>query len=332
MNSFAQPLFLGLLLLIPIWLLFRLKQKRNTEAVLQLSTIQKSAIKQNWKTKTRPYLFVLKIFSFICLIIALARPQEVEKSNFTSFKNGIDIVIATDVSGSMLATDLQPNRLEAIKTVATDFIKNRPNDRIGLVVYAGESYTKAPVTSDKLMVLNALSEVQYNGMVLQDGTAIGIGLATAVNRLKESKSKTKIIILLTDGVNNVGSLDPITAAEIAKEFNIRVYTIGVGTNGVANFPYAKDANGNIVFQKQKVEIDEKLMQQIAKITNGKYFRATSNDKLTAIYEEIDSLEKSVIKEEVQVNFNEIFRFWAILALVFLLLEFILKQTIYKSFI
>ena len=187
----------------------------------------------SWKARLRPYLFVLRILTLAGIIVALARPRSTEKSNFSSFKNGIDLVIASDVSGSVMATDLKPNRLEAVKNVAANFIKNRPNDRIGLVVYAGESYTRTPVTSDKLMVLQSLAEVQYNGFALQDGTAIGLGLATAINRLKESPTKSKVIILLTDGVNNAGSLDPITAAEIAKEYGIKVYTIGVGTNGIA---------------------------------------------------------------------------------------------------
>lgn len=266
------------------------------------------------------------------VIIALARPRNTQKSSFTASKNGIDIVIATDVSGSMLATDFKPNRLEAIKKVAETFIQKRTNDRIGLVVYAGESYTKTPVTSDKIMLLNALREVQYNGLVLQDGTAIGIGLGTAINRIKNSKAKSKIIILLTDGVNNVGSLDPVSAAEIAKDFGIKVYTVGVGTNGMANFPVAKDSNGNIIFQPQKVEIDEKILQEIASITKGKYFRATDNNKLQAIYDEIDGLEKSKITENQLLLFDEQFRVWLLIGLLFLVLEMILSRTLFKSFI
>ena len=286
----------------------------------------------SWKARLRPYLFVLRRLALAGLIVALARPSSAEKSKFSSFKIGIDIVIASDVSGSMMATDLKPNRLEAVKNVAANFIKNRPNDRIGLVVYAGESYTRTPVTSDKLMVLQSLAEVQYNGFALQDGTAIGLGLATAINRLKESPTKSKVVILLTDGVNNAGSLDPITAAEIAKEYGIKVYTIGVGTNGIANFPIAKDAAGNLVFQPQKVEIDESLMKQIATITKGKYFRANSTEKLEAIYKEIDALEKSIIKEEKHIQFDENYRPWVLVALFFLLAEFVLNRTVFKSFI
>jgi Ca-activated chloride channel family protein len=282
--------------------------------------------------KCRPFLFLLKIVALGFVIIALARPRNTQKSSYTDSKNGIDIVIATDVSGSMLATDFKPNRLEAIKKVAESFIQKRTNDRIGLVVYAGESYTKTPVTSDKTMLLSALREVQYNGLVLQDGTAIGIGLGTAINRIKNSKAKSKIIILLTDGVNNVGSLDPISAAEIAKDYGIKVYTVGVGTNGMANFPVAKDSNGNIVFQPQKVEIDEKILQEIAAITKGKYFRATDNNKLEAIYDEIDGLEKSKITENRLMLFDEQFRSWLLIGLFVLILEMILSRTLFKSFI
>jgi Ca-activated chloride channel family protein len=277
-------------------------------------------------------LFLLKLVALGFVIIALARPRNTQKSSYTDSKNGIDIVIATDVSGSMLATDFKPNRLEAIKKVAESFIQKRTNDRIGLVVYAGESYTKTPVTSDKTMLLSALREVQYNGLVLQDGTAIGIGLGTAINRIKNSKAKSKIIILLTDGVNNVGSLDPISAAEIAKDYGIKVYTVGVGTNGMANFPVAKDSNGNIVFQPQKVEIDEKILQEIAAITKGKYFRATDNNKLEAIYDEIDGLEKSKISENRLMLFDEQFRSWLLIGLFVLILEMILSRTLFKSFI
>ena len=291
-SSFMHPHFLWLLLVFPVALYWHYFIKNQQDVALKMSTIEGLSTKKSLLIQLRPFLYVLKLLALGFIIIALARPRNTQKSSYTDNTSGIDIVIATDVSGSMLATDFKPNRLEAIKEVAHSFIQKRVNDRIGLVVYAGESYTRTPVTSDKAMLLNSLKEVQYNGMVLQDGTAIGIGLATAINRLKDSKTKSKIIILLTDGVNNLGSLDPISAAEIAKAYGIKVYTVGVGTNGMANFPVAKDTNGNIVFQPQKVEIDEKLMQEIATTTNGKYFRATDNKKLEAIYDEIDRLEKS----------------------------------------
>jgi Ca-activated chloride channel homolog len=327
-----HPHFLWLLLVIPIALYWHYFIKNQQEVAIKMSTIEGLSTNKSLLIKLRPFLYVLKLLALGFIIIALARPRNTQKSSYTDNTSGIDIVIATDVSGSMLATDFKPNRLEAIKQVAYNFIQKRVNDRIGLVVYAGESYTRTPVTSDKAMLLNSLQEVQYNGMVLQDGTAIGIGLATAINRLKDSKTKSKIIILLTDGVNNLGSLDPITAAEIAKTYGIKVYTVGVGTNGMANFPVAKDANGNIVFQPQKVEIDEKLMQEIATITNGKYFRATDNKKLEAIYDEIDRLEKSKITENRFMMFDEQFRPWLLIGLFLLALEMILSRTLFKSFI
>ena len=331
-SSFMHPHFLWLLLVIPIALFWHYFIKNQQDVALKMSTTEGLSTKKTLLIKLRPFLFVLKLLALGFIIIALARPRNTQKSSYTDNTSGIDIVIATDVSGSMLATDFKPNRLEAIKEVAHSFIQKRTNDRIGLVVYAGESYTRTPVTSDKAMLLNSLKEVQYNGLVLQDGTAIGIGLATAINRLKDSKTKSKIIILLTDGVNNVGSLDPISAAEIAKAYGIKVYTVGVGTNGMANFPVAKDANGTIVFQPQKVEIDEKLMQEIATTTNGKYFRATDNKKLEAIYDEIDRLEKSKITENRFMMFDEQFRPWLLIGLFLLVLEMIVSRTIFKSFI
>lgn len=331
-SSFMHPHFLWLLLVIPIALFWHYFIKNQQDVALKMSTTEGLSRQKTLLIKLRPFLYVLKLLALGFIIIALARPRNTQKSSYTDNTSGIDIVIATDVSGSMLATDFKPNRLEAIKEVAHTFIQKRVNDRIGLVVYAGESYTRTPVTSDKAMLLNSLKEVQYNGMVLQDGTAIGIGLATAINRLKDSKTKSKIIILLTDGVNNLGSLDPISAAEIAKTYGIKVYTVGVGTNGMANFPVAKDANGNIVFQPQKVEIDEKLMQEIATTTNGKYFRATDNKKLEAIYDEIDRLEKSKITENRFMMFDEQFRPWLLIGLFLLALEMILSRTLFKSFI
>lgn len=331
-SSFMHPHFLWLLLVLPAAVYWHYFVKKQQDVAIKMSSTEGFSMEKTLLMKLRPFLYVLKVLALGCIIIALARPRNTQKSSFTDNTNGIDIVIATDVSGSMLATDFKPNRLEAIKEVAFNFVQKRTNDRIGLVVYAGESYTRTPVTSDKTMLLNSLKEVQYNGMVLQDGTAIGIGLATAINRIKDSKTKSKIIILLTDGVNNLGSLDPISAAEIAKSYGIKVYTVGVGTNGMANFPVAKDANGNIVFQPQKVEIDEKLMQEIATITNGKYFRATDNKKLEAIYDEIDRLEKSKITENRFMMFDEQFRPWLLFGLFLLVLEMVVSRTLFKSFI
>jgi Ca-activated chloride channel family protein len=239
--------------------------------------------------------------------------------------------MAIDVSGSMLAKDLKPNRMEALKRVAASFVDERPNDRIGLVVYAAESYTKTPVTSDKAIVQEAIKSIKYDN-VLQDGTGIGMGLATAVNRLKDSKAKSKVIILLTDGVNNAGFIEPETASDIARQYGIKVYTIGIGTNGMAMFPYAIAPNGGFLFQMMKVEIDEQLMKNIARKTDGKYFRATSNDKLAQIYNEINKLETTEIEELKFYDYDEKFRFFVLLAGLLLLIEVGLRNTVYRSFI
>jgi Ca-activated chloride channel family protein len=265
------------------------------------------------------------------LIVALARPRNVSVSSRTKTNKGIDIVMAIDVSASMLARDLKPNRLEALKKVANDFVNQRPNDRIGIVVYAGESFTKTPITSDKRIVRNTISEIKWGE--LDGGTAIGMGLGSAVNRLKESKAKSKVIILLTDGVNNTGFVDPKTATELAIGLEIKVYTIGLGTNGTASFPYAKDPKtGKLLFRNSPVEIDEELLKYIAKETDGKYFRATDNTKLKAIYEEINKLEKTEIEEFKYYNYQERYRLLVILAGLFILIEVLLKNTIFRSFI
>lgn len=281
--------------------------------------------------KLKPLLFVLRIVALSALIVAMARPRTVDVSNKTNSTNGIDIVIASDVSGSMLAKDLKPDRLEALKVVAADFVKARVNDRIGVVVYAAEAYTKTPVTSDKAVVLEAINSIQYDN-VLQDGTGIGMGLATAVNRLKDSKAKSKVIILMTDGVNNAGFIEPIMASEIAAEYGIKVYTIGIGTNGNAMFPYAYAPNGGFLFKMMPVEIDQELMKEIAKKTGGKYFRAQDNRGLENIYDEINKLEKTKVEELKYVNYDEKFRPLVWLAGLLLLIEIILRNTIFRSFI
>ena len=247
------------------------------------------------------------------------------------FVEDIDIVMAIDVSGSMLAKDLKPNRMEALKRVAADFVEERPNDRIGLVLYASEAYTKTPVTSDKAIILEAIKGIKYE-TTLQDGTGIGMGLATAVNRLKDSKAKSRVIILLTDGVNNAGFIEPETASDIAKQYGIKVYTIGLGTNGMAESPYAYAPNGGFLFKMQKVEIDEKLMRNIAKKTDGTYFRATSNDKLAEIYNSINKLETTEIQELKFYDYDEKYRFFVLFAGLMLLLEVGLRNTVYRSFI
>jgi Ca-activated chloride channel family protein len=258
-------------------------------------------------------------------VIAVARPQSA-LSWQNSTTEGIDIVIATDISGSMLAEDLKPNRLEAGKNIAIDFIKDRPDDRIGLVIFSGESFTQCPLTIDHDVLINLFKDVN-NGMV-DDGTAIGMGLATAVNRLKDSEAKSKVVILLTDGSNTGGSIPPLTAAEIAKKMNIRVYTVGVGTKGMA--PYPVRTTQGIQYQQVPVTIDETTLTGIAKVTGGKYFRATNNEKLKEIYQQIDKLEKAKIAVTEYHKKTERFLPFVLIALLFLLLEFALRNTIFKG--
>ncbi len=329
--SFLNPQFFWLFLLIPVAVAFYLWKRKEQTATLKISSTKGFAGSQSFITKLKPFLIVLRILSLALIIIALARPRTVDISNKTKTTKGIDIVMAMDVSGSMLAKDLKPNRMEALKEVAQNFVYDRPNDRIGLVVYASEAYTKTPVTSDKAIVLDAIKGVNYD-RILQDGTGIGMGLTTAVNRLKDSKAKSRIIILLTDGVNNNGFIDPDMAAEIAQKFKIKVYTIGIGTNGMAEFPYAIAANGSFLFKMMPVEIDEKLLRRIANKTGGKYFRATSNSKLENIYNEINKLETTEIEELKFYDYDEKFRFFALLGGLFLLIEIGLRNTVYKSFI
>jgi len=327
-NPFANPEFLWLLLVIPLlvaWLL--LKQKKSLVPLKMPST---KGFNNSIYNRLKPMLFILRLLSISALIIGLARPQNSSENTKTDTTKGIDIVMAIDVSSSMLAKDLSPNRLVALKEVASNFIKDRPNDRIGLVVYAGESYTKTPITSDKRLVLEALKEIKYGA--LTDGTAIGMGLATSVNRLKDSKALSKVIILLTDGVNNAGFIEPATAAELAVEYDIKTYTIGLGTNGNALSPIAYNPDGSFRYGMAEVQIDEALLEQIATLTGGKYFRATDNKKLEAIYNEINSLEKTEVATFKFYAYEEKFRPWAIAALVFFLLEWALKNTLFKSFI
>jgi Ca-activated chloride channel family protein len=278
-----------------------------------------------------PFLGVFRLLALTALIVAMARPRTVDISNKTKTTKGIDIVMAIDVSGSMLAKDLKPNRMEALKKVAASFVEERPNDRIGLVVYASEAYTKTPVTSDKAIIQQAIESIKYDN-VLQDGTGIGMGLATAVNRLKDSKAKSKVIILLTDGVNNAGFIEPETASDIAKQYGIKVYTVGIGTNGMAEFPYAIAPNGQFLFRMMQVEIDEQLMKNIARKTDGKYFRATSNNKLEEIYAAINKLETTEIEELKFYDYDEKYRPFVWLAGFLLLLELGLRNTVYRSFI
>jgi Ca-activated chloride channel homolog len=329
--SFLNPEFFWLLLLIPAaaaWLY--LKRDQQT-ATLKISSTAGFSGSKSFFVKLYPFLGVFRLFALMALIVAMARPRTVDISNKTKTTKGIDIVMAIDVSGSMLAKDLKPNRMEALKKVAASFVDERPNDRIGLVVYASEAYTKTPVTSDKAIILQAIESIKYDN-VLQDGTGIGMGLATAVNRLKDSKAKSKVIILLTDGVNNAGFIEPETASDIAKQYGIKVYTVGIGTNGMAEFPYAIAPNGQFLFRMMQVEIDEQLMKNIARKTDGKYFRATSNNKLEEIYAAINKLETTEIEELKFYDYDEKYRPFVWLAGFLLLLELGLRNTVYRSFI
>lgn len=329
--TFLNPEFFWLFLLIPVAVVWLFWKKNQTTATLKISSIQGFKNSNSLLVKLKPILNVFRVLALSSLIVAMARPRTVDVSNRTKTTKGIDIVMAVDVSGSMLAKDLKPNRMEALKRVAADFVEERPNDRIGLVVYASEAYTKTPVTSDKAVILDAINGIKYDN-VLQDGTGIGMGLATAVNRLKDSKAKSKVVILLTDGVNNAGFIEPETASGIAKQYGIKVYTIGIGSNGMAMFPYAVAPNGQFLFQMMKVEIDEQLLKSIARKTDGKYFRATSNSKLAEIYASINKLETTEIEELKFYDYDEKFRPFVWFAGFLLLLEIGLRKTVFKSFI
>lgn len=329
--EFVNPQFFWLFLLLPVLLLWYFWKRKKQTAPLKISSIKGFQTGKNWLARLRPLLFVFRLLAISALIIAMARPRTVDESTRIKTTQGIDIVMAIDVSASMLARDLRPNRLEALKTVAARFINARPNDRIGLVEYAGESYTKTPLTSDKSIVLSSLKGIEYN-TIIEGGTAIGSGLATAVNRLKESKAKSKVIILLTDGVNNSGYIDPSIASELAVEFGIKVYTIGLGSNGMAMSPIGIKPNGSFQYGNVPVEIDEALLKEIAKTTGGQYFRATTTTKLNEIYEEINKLEKTDIEEFKYKNYDEMFRPWVFLALGLLGLDLLLRYTVYKSFV
>ncbi|GAA4801190.1 VWA domain-containing protein [Litoribaculum gwangyangense] len=330
--DFVNKEFFWLLLALPLAILWYVFKNKKQTAELKISSLKGFKITNSWLPKLRHLLFILRLTALVLLIMALARPQTVDVSTKTKTTRGIDIVMAIDVSASMLAKDLSPNRLEALKEVASDFIKGRPNDRIGLVEYAGESYTKTPITSDKAIVLRSLSSIRYN-TIIEGGTAIGMGLATAVNRLKDSKATSKVIILLTDGVNNSGFIDPKIASELAVEYGIKVYTIGLGTNGMALTPIAIDPRtGNFQYGRSQVEIDETLLKEIADATGGKYFRATNNKKLEEIYKEINKLEKTEIEEFKFYNYEEKYRPLVLLAGILLLLELLLRYTVFRSFV
>ena len=321
--SFAHPIFFGLLLLIPLMIWWQMRSKKEDSPAMRFTTLSGlDAAQAGGKARFRPVLFVLRIITLMALAIALARPQS---SNTTENidSEGIDIVLAIDVSGSMVAEDFKPNRIEAAKAVALKFVDQRPTDRIGLVIFSGESFTMCPITIDHNVLKEQIAQVK-NGMIV-DGTSIGMGLATAVDRLRYSKGKSKVIILMTDGVNNMGLIDPNTALEIAKAYKVRVYTIGIGTQGMAPMPMP---NGQK--QMQPVDLDEPLLKKIAGETNGRYFRATGNESLSNIYSDIDKLEKTKIDITSYKHYAELFFPFAMIAVVCLVLEMLLRYTVFKS--
>ena len=323
---FASPYYLWLLTLLVPMIGYYVWRTLQGGAAIRISSV--AGVVRAPKT-VRYYLrhlpFALRAAAFALLVVALARPQDVEQ-NVRTNTEGIDIMRAIGVSGSMLARDFQPDRITAAKEVAGSFIAHRYGDRIGLVAFAGEAFTQSPLTTDQSTLQTLLARIRSG--LIEDGTAIGNGLATAINRLRESEAKSKVIILLTDGVNNRGEIAPLTAAEIAKAQGIRVYTIGVGTEGMAPYP-AIDMFGNITFVNQKVEIDEKTLTAISDMTGGKYFRATDKAKLKAIYDEINQLEKSKVEVTEHVSYHELYLAWVLAALGLLLAEFLLANLVLK---
>ena len=324
---FANPTYLYLLLLlIPMigWYIWKLCK---SQASLQVSSSEAfdAPGATSWKVYLRHVPFILRMAAVAVLIIILARPQSTNSWQNTSTE-GIDIVLAMDISSSMLAQDLKPNRLEASKDVAASFINGRPNDNIGLVVFAAESFTQCPLTTDHTVLLNLFKDIQPG--IIQDGTAIGLGLANAVSRIKDSQAKSKVIILLTDGVNNAGEIAPVTAAEIAKTFGIRVYSIGVGTQGMA--PYTFQTAFGVQYQDIQVEIDEATLKQVAATTGGQYFRATDNASLKEIYSEIDKMEKTKISVQQYSKKQEEYKNWALLLFALLLVEILLRNTLLRN--
>jgi Ca-activated chloride channel family protein len=323
---FSQPAFFGLFLVIPLLIWWELKRSDKAQATVLFSSVRAFRGTRSWRSFLRPLMFIFRLLAISCLIVALARPQTRNDEQLVNGE-GIDIVLCLDISGSMLAQDFTPNRMEAAKNVASEFIDNRPTDRIGLVIFSGEAFTMCPLTTDRNVLKTQLFNVSSG--LLEDGTAIGSGLATGVDRLRNSPSKSKVIILLTDGENNGGLIDPNTAKEIAKSVGVRVYTVGMGTEGFAPVPV--QTPGGIVMQREKVNIDEKLLTQIANETGGHYYRAKDNESLKAIYSEIDHLEKSKIEVSSIRRYTEEFFPFALAASIFLLLELLLRWTVLRKF-
>lgn len=329
--TFANVEYLFLLVLLIPYVVWYVMQHRKMEPSMQVSTTRMyMKAPRSWKVYLVHAPFLLRVVTFVMIVLVLARPQTTDNWQNTEIE-GIDIMLAVDVSTSMLAEDLRPNRIEAAKEVAAEFINGRPNDNIGLTIFAGEAFTQCPLTIDHGVLLNLFRSVScemvQRGMI-EDGTAIGMGLANAVSRLKDSKAKSKVVILLTDGVNNRGDISPLMAAEIAKQFGVRVYTIGVGTNGTA--PYPMPTYAGIQYVQVPVEIDEAVLTQIAATTNGNYFRATSNSKLKEVYQEIDKLEKTKLNVKEFSKREEAYHVFALVAFLCILLEILLRNTVLKK--
>lgn len=328
---FANIEYLFLLLLLIPYIVWYFMRRKKTEPTMQVSTTRMYInAPRSWKLYLLHAPFLLRIAAFVMIVLVLARPQTTDNWQNTEIE-GIDIMLSVDVSTSMLAEDLKPNRLEAAKKVAAEFINGRPNDNIGLTIFAGEAFTQCPLTIDHAVLLNLFNSIKgdiaQRGLI-EDGTAIGMGLANSISRLKDSKAKSKVIILLTDGSNNRGDISPLTAAEIAKQFGIRVYTIGVGTNGTA--PYPMPTYAGIQYVNVPVEIDEQTLIQIAGTTNGNYFRATSNSKLEEVYREIDKLEKTKLNVKEFSKREEAYLPFALVAFLCILLELVLRNTVLKK--
>lgn len=326
--QFAEKHWFWLLLIIPVMIAWYVWRLSSMEGELNFSTFGfMKGVKPSLKARARHSLFVIRIFAFAFIIAAIARPQS--RSSWKNSKTeGIDIVMSVDVSLSMLAKDFKPNRMEVAKDVMMDFIEARPNDRIGLVLFGGEAFTQCPITSDHKILKNMFEQVKAG--MLDQGTAIGLGLANAVARIKDSKAKSKVIILISDGVSNMGEVAPITAGELAKTFGVRVYCIGVGSKGKALQPVAIYAPGEYEYDYVDVEIDEKVMSDISNMTGGKYFRATNKESLITISKEIDKMEKTITSEKSFTNKAEHFLPFALIGAILLLLEFILRYTIFRS--
>ena len=329
--TFANSAYLLLMLLIipcVIWYVLRGNRRRATLSVP--TTSMYAGMRKSWKYYLIHVPFILDMIAIVLLSLILARPQTTDRWQDTEIE-GIDIMLCVDVSTSMLAEDLKPNRIEAAKQVASEFINGRPNDNIGLTIFAGEAFTQCPMTVDHAVLLNMFqnvsSDIAAKG-IIEDGTAIGMGLANAISRLKDSQAKSKVIILLTDGSNNRGEISPMTAAEMAKSFGIRVYTIGVGTNGTAPYP-VQGAFGK-QYINMAVEIDENVLRQIAQTASGQYYRATSNSKLKEVYEEIDKLERTKLQVKEFSKNQEEYQPLALLLILSLLLSILLKQTVLRT--